>query len=109
MYPDGFRFEGFRQTSLPIKLSTYIQAQRPIFAHTPLDSGLAELVSKFGVGTVCSSKTPDSIRACLRVLGEMKIGCEPFEELRKELMGREQVEKLWRALTRSGTETRSGA
>jgi glycosyltransferase involved in cell wall biosynthesis len=105
MYPDGFRFEGFRRTSLPIKLSTYIQAQRPIFAHTPPDSGLAELVSKFKVGLVCSSDKPEGIRGCLENFWEMRIECEPFEELRKELMGREQVEQLRQALTRASTKS----
>jgi hypothetical protein len=109
MYPDGFRFEGFRRTSLPIKLSTYIQAQRPIFAHTPPDSGLAELVSKFKVGLVCSSDKPQGIRDCLETFWDMKVGCEHFEELRKELMGREQVEQLWQALTREGAKSGSPA
>ena len=109
MYPDGFRFEGFRRTSLPIKLSTYIQAQRPIFAHTPADSGLAGLVSKFKVGLVCASGEPQNIRACLKSFWAMKIGREQFEELRKELMGREQLEQLRQALTHETAKLRSPA
>jgi len=99
MYPDGFRFKGFRRTSLPIKLSTYIQAQRPIFAHTPPDSGLAELVSEFKVGAVCSSDRRDAIRACLETLLSSRITRQQFEDLREKLMGREQVEQLRQALT----------
>lgn len=51
MYPFKKKAAIFRQTSLPTKLSTYIQIQRPIFAHTPLDSSLAALVldSKLGI------------------------------------------------------------
>jgi hypothetical protein len=98
MYPEGFRFQGFRRTSLPIKISTYIQAQRPIFAHTPADSGLAQLVEKEHVGHVCTRYHPDDIRTCVAKLLEMKISRENFEAARKELMGREQIEQLRKAL-----------
>lgn len=105
MYPDGFRFKGFRRTSLPIKLSTYIQAQRPIFAHTPPDSGLAELVARFQVGRVCSAKGVEDIRKSVEALLATSVGRENFEALRRELMGPEQLEQLRRALT----ENASGA
>ena len=99
MYPAGFRFRGFRRTSLPIKLSTYIQAQRPIFAHTPLDSGLANIVSKYAVGEVCPrSGSTSIIRAVQRVLTE-RVDRERFEALRAELMGSSQLHRLRSALT----------
>jgi hypothetical protein len=98
MYPEGFRFPGFRRTSLPIKISTYIQAQRPIFAHTSADSGLAQLVEKEHVGHVCTRYHPDDIRTCVAKLLEMKISRENFEVARKELMGKEQIEQLRKAL-----------
>jgi len=98
MYPGGFRFQGFRRTSLPIKLSTYIQAQRPIFAHTPRDSGLAELVEKYGVGKVCMRDRATEIQACIEEMLGMKIGRENFEAIRKGLMGSEQIQQLRQAL-----------
>jgi hypothetical protein len=98
MYPEGFRFEGFRRTSLPIKLSTYIQAQRPIFAHTPSDSGLAKLISKHGVGTVCSSERESDIQQAMRTILESKIGRQSFEAIRADLMGPRQLQKLRNAL-----------
>ena len=101
MYPDGFRFRDFRRFSLPIKLSTYIQAQRPIFAHTPLNSGLAELVSKFKVGVVCPSGNARGIQQALNSLLTANIGREPFESLRSELMGFGQIQKLRLALASS--------
>ena len=107
MYPRGFRFQGFRRNSLPIKLSTYIQAQRPIFAHTPLDSGLAELVSKFNVGLVCSCDRPEAIRDCLGQFWQMKVQRQAFEDLRNVLMGREQLEQLRQALTRGSAKAAS--
>jgi len=94
MYPSGSRFECFRQTSLPMKLSTYIMAQRPIFAHTPADSGLAQLVSKHGVGTVCSSEREHDIQTSIEGLLEREIGQENFEAVRRDLMGRERIQQL---------------
>jgi glycosyltransferase involved in cell wall biosynthesis len=99
MYPDGFRFRGFRRTSLPIKLSTYIQAQRLIFAHTPPDSGLAQLVEKHHLGVVCGSDREADIRASIQKLLELKVSQENFESVRRELMGMEQIQQLRNALS----------
>jgi hypothetical protein len=101
MYPEGLRFQGFRRTSLPIKLSTYIQAQRPIFAHTPPDSGLAQLISKYRVGTVCSSQLESDILQALRTILDGKTSRENFEALRADLMGPRQLEELRCALQRT--------
>ena len=100
MYPEGLRFQGFRRTSLPIKLSTYIQAQRPIFAHTPPDSGLAQLISKYRVGTVCSSQSESDIKQALRTILDGKTSRENFEAIRADLMGPPQLQELRCALQR---------
>ena len=100
MYPEGFRFQGFRRTSLPIKLSTYIQAQRPIFAHTPPDSGLAQVICKYGVGRVCSSNGEDAIQQAIQATLTAKITRQDFEALRRDLMGPNQLLLLRNALTR---------
>jgi hypothetical protein len=100
MYPEGFRFQGFRRTSMPIKLSTYIQAQRPIFAHTPLDSGLAELIQKHDVGTVCSQYHEAGILSSVKAIVEKQIPRANFESIREDLMGVRQIEELRQCLTR---------
>lgn len=99
MYPAGFRFKGFRKTSLPIKLSTYIQAQRPIFAHTPADSGLALLISKHKTGAVCPTNRPQDIEASLDELLACKLGRNDFEAIRQDLMGKAQIDQLRKCLT----------
>jgi hypothetical protein len=99
MYPSGSRFQCFRQTSLPMKLSTYVQAQRPIFAHTPGDSGLAQLIEKYGVGTVCSSHSEDAIQQAIKGILQAKITRYHFEALRSDLMGPDQLILLKNALT----------
>jgi len=98
MYPSGSKYELFRRTSLPIKLSTYVQAQRPIFAHSPADSGLARIVGPARVGCVCSSEEPGQIARQIRETIEALREPESFEALRRELMGLDQVRQLGAAL-----------
>lgn len=98
MYPAGQRYELFRRTSLPIKLSTYVQAQRPIFAHSPQDSGLARIVGPARVGSVCSSEDESEIYRSIRETLGNSYPLQAFETLRQELMGADQVEQLKIAL-----------
>lgn len=99
MYPAGNRFECFRRTSMPMKLSTYIQAQRPIFAHTPADSGLAQVVGQFRIGQVCSSEKVELIRTAIAQLLDSPCKPETFESARQQLMGRQQIDRLRLALS----------
>ena len=99
MYPAGRRFQCFRQTSLPMKLSTYIQAQRPIFAHTPSDSSLALIVGKYKIGTVCTSNDESELHNALQALLQKQIPRARFEEVRLDLMGPEPLQQLRAALT----------
>jgi hypothetical protein len=98
MYPPGGKYELFRRTSLPIKLATYVQAQRPVFAHSPTDSGLARIVGPAGVGCVCSSEEENGIASKVRGIVHCAVPRESFEALRQELMGLRQVEQLRAAL-----------
>jgi len=98
MYPAGHKYQLFRRTSLPIKLSTYVQAQRPIFAHSPPDSGLARIVGPARVGAVCSSEDESQIYRSIRSLLDGNISLQDFETLRRDLMGSGQVLQLKAAL-----------
>jgi hypothetical protein len=44
-YPFSWRATVLRQTSFPTKLSSYLLAARPLFAHAPLDSSIAHLAT----------------------------------------------------------------
>jgi hypothetical protein len=98
MYPPGKRFELFRKTSLPVKLSTYLQAQRPVFAHTPADSTLARIVGPCNVGKVCESNQLDDIEHSILELLGPPVRRDNFEVLRQQLMGFSQVQQLQAAL-----------
>jgi hypothetical protein len=98
MYPAETKYELFRRTSLPIKVSTYVQAQRPIFAHTPRDSTLACVVAKYKIGEICDSGSEDDIASGIRILLGQSVPRENFEHARSELMGSAQVQQLAAAL-----------
>ena len=100
MYPAGHPYRGFRRLSLPIKLSTYIQAQRPIFAQTPEDSSLAKIVSQYRIGSLCNSDEQIRLRETIRAVLSSQVKREQFELVRSELMGEDQIKKLRSALTR---------
>jgi hypothetical protein len=96
MYPAGRKYELFRRTSLPIKVSTYVQAQRPIFAHTPADSTLACVVTKHKLGAVCVAG--NDIAGDIRTLLQHPVPRENFSLAVSDLMGSAQVQQLGAAL-----------
>ena len=98
MYPEGRTFAAFRQTSLPIKLSTYVQAQRPVFAHAPGDSTLARAVGGYAIGSVCETSQVAALAKTLSAVRSQDVPREAFERIRKELMGDAQVRQLGAAL-----------
>jgi hypothetical protein len=99
MYPSGKKYQLFRRTSLPVKVSTYVQAQRPIFAHTPTDSTLACVLAKYKIGRICASELEHDIARDIRFLLEHPVPRENFEQARSELMGSAQVQQLRAALS----------
>ena len=100
MYPASVRFKVFRRLSLPMKLSTYVQAQRPIFAQTPEDSSLAKIVNQYRIGIVCNSDDHTHLRETIGAVLNSQVKREQFELVRSELMGEGQIKKLRIALTR---------
>ena len=57
-YPFGRRDAVLRQTSFPTKLSTYVQAARPLLIHAPADSSTAPLIGPDGYATAWSDLDP---------------------------------------------------
>ncbi len=94
MYPFEARNTVFRRTSLPTKLSTYVQALRPVFAHTPADSTLSEAVSGFSVGKVCSTRSAAGIEAVLDAILHERWERAAFENLREAYYGFHNVRRM---------------
>ena len=97
-YPFDTQSRVFRQTSHPAKLSTYLKAQRPLFAHTPIPSSLADFVGSTGTGLVCSSENPTTVAQQLQLLLSTPIPAAQFAKAREEWYGEDNLERLRQAL-----------
>lgn len=64
-YPFRLRDRVLGQTSFPAKLTTYIQAERPLLVHAPVGSSLSPLLAYDGYGTPWSSM---NVREGARIL-----------------------------------------
>lgn len=93
-YPFGHALRVFRQTSLPTKLSTYIQAQRPIFAHTPMDSTLADATTQFQTGVICPYSGVEAIAQHIARIENLVIRTDNFENFREKIFGVHNVNRL---------------
>jgi hypothetical protein len=68
--PFESRRREFSCYSFPTKLTTYLAAGRPVFAHCPSDSALSRFLAEHPCGTTCDSLEPATIIAALEgVLG----------------------------------------
>lgn len=103
MYPFEERCRVFRMTSLPTKLSSYIRLQRPVFAHTPEDSTLADMVQRHSIGRVCSSLDPAIIAEAVQAALPCPPDSAAFERMRAAEYGADHVTRLEDALLHLAT------
>lgn len=101
MYPFSRSSTVFRQTSLATKMTTYIQVQRPIFAHTPSDSSLATLVNNYQMGVICDRLDTSHLITAIEQLCKYKVNPQSFENARAALFGYDNVTKLEKCLKQS--------
>jgi hypothetical protein len=99
MYPFARAASVFRQTSLPTKLSTYVQAQRPILAHTPADSSLAVFVAESALGVTAVSCDEGHVIGKLELIGRSEGPAGRFEDARERVYGRHNVQTLQSCLS----------
>ncbi|MXV17448.1 glycosyltransferase family 4 protein [Hufsiella ginkgonis] len=65
MYPTSKALHRFSQTSLPTKLTSYLQATRPVFGHGPADSTLSQFLEATGTGAMWTGTDADAGFAAL--------------------------------------------
>jgi len=69
MYPFANVLRTFTETSLPTKLTTYVEAGRPIFAHCPPRSSLRKFIQDTNTGIVWNGgNTSTGLEACTAIL-----------------------------------------
>ncbi len=98
MYPFDRASEVFSRTSLPTKLATYVQAQRPILGHAPESSTLAAFLREHPVGVIAASEAPEEIARALEVVSALAVPAGAWERVRHEVYGHGNVERLHRCL-----------
>jgi hypothetical protein len=94
MYPFDDRSAVFRRTSLPTKLTAYVQAQRPILAHSPPGSSLLEIVEGHGLGVPCTSGGRAELTTALRAILRHEVAPGTYERAREEVYGLSNAERL---------------
>lgn len=84
----------FSQTSLPTKLTTYVQAGRPIIGHGPSKSSLAEFLEKTDLGLMWTNRSVgDGERVFCAVL-KLEVPHHSFEVAREIYFGDRNVEAM---------------
>jgi len=105
-YPFAPQYEVFRRTSAQVKMTTYVCCQRPVFAHTPPDSTLADWVGRYGIGVICDTIDTSKIVSFLNEVSESKPpSLEKFEKIREEVWGWDNVSRLEEVLLGSSAKT----
>ncbi len=100
MYPLKKSLHVFSKTSLPTKLSSYLQAGRPILGHGPADSTLAEYVNTTHLGTIWSSTKKAAGFDALEELLKLTIMQRQLEIARKKYFGENNLVLLKDAFNR---------
>jgi len=94
MYPMSKGMRTFTQTSLPTKLSTYVQTGLPIFGHGPSASTLSEFLRSTGTGSLWSCGHQSEGFKVLKEVLEVPIGEERFRAARNQYFGEENLHVL---------------
>jgi hypothetical protein len=98
MYPFSRSLRIFARTSLPTKLSTYVQSQRPILGHGPAGSTLASFLQETQTGiTWSNAKVQDGVRS---ITSSMQLSVErrQWEQARDVYYGEANAHAMLLAL-----------
>jgi hypothetical protein len=91
MYPFSRSLRTFARTSLPTKLSTYVQAQRPILAHGPAESTLAAFLHDTQTGVMWSNtQVQDGVQS-IRYLMQQSVDRQQWERAHELYYGKANV------------------
>jgi hypothetical protein len=99
MYPFARNARVFRTTSFPTKLSTYVQSQRPIFAHTPEPSTLAAFIKDTGLGVIASEMDVNTLQAKIGQIMQLNIEQRYYEAARERFYGTWNIARMHTCLT----------
>jgi len=98
MYPFNDALRIFSKTSLPTKLTSYLQAGRPILGQGPADSTLAAFLSANSLGAMWVSTNKEEGFECLENIFSFKVGYQQLENARRQYFGGQNLDIVRRAL-----------
>jgi hypothetical protein len=88
----------FSKTSLPTKLSSYLQAARPIFGHGPADSTLAEFLGTTKLGGMWSVRDKQEGFKALEIITGLNPDHQKWQEARRLYFGEKTLQVMNKAL-----------
>ncbi len=101
MYPQNAQLSIFSKTSLPTKLTSYVQACRPIFGHGPSDSTLADFVKDTGTGVMWTSNNIETGLELIDKLINTYYNKLNWIKARDDYFGSQNLKVMTRALVSS--------
>ena len=99
MYPFSKNLGIFGQTSLPTKLTSYVQACRPIFGHGPANSTLSEFLKNTGTGILWSDSNKEEGMELLEKITSLVPGPDNWQKAREEYFGEKNLEVMRKAFS----------
>ena len=85
-------------TSLPTKLTSYVQAGRPIFGHGPNDSTLADFIRDTNSGVLWSDRNKHSGMLALSKIMALRPSVRQWQVTREKYFGENNLDTIRRAL-----------
>jgi len=107
MYPLEKKLKVFAQTSLPTKLTSYLQAGRPILAHCPKDSTLTEFIDSTGLGMLWHSDSEAEGMAALAQMSSVGLTKDGLFKARERYFGESNLHVMNKYLKCSGSAART--
>ncbi len=98
MYPFRKSLNRFITTSLPTKLSTYVQAQRPILGHGPAISTLATFLAQTGTGVMWSDLTLEGGERAIGATMDLNLAATQWRHAHDLYYGDSNVAKMQEVL-----------
>ena len=94
MYPFEKKLHVFAETSLPTKLTTYVQAGRPIFAHCPAKSSLRQFINDTDTGVVWNGIDSNEGKEACEAIQSINVEKGIWENVRDTYFGENNLHTM---------------
>ncbi|PTQ99352.1 hypothetical protein C8P68_102168 [Mucilaginibacter yixingensis] len=102
MYPFAPALKIFGATSLPTKLTSYLQAGRPVLGHGPADSTLSSFLKDTGIGAMWNSGDQRAGFAALEAVSRISFDTDKWQRARVVYFGEKNLQVMSQFLNPQG-------